>query len=118
MFVAAGAQSMREREQCALFHVEHALLLQPGVGRERGVEQHGDRKVARGRTRIDEDPFAARCSGLPIGDVADESGKVDVETIRFCVQQPPLGAQRLELTPHLPNSALHKRVGRPILPDL
>ena len=45
--VAAGLEAEGEGGERRLLDVEHAAALDPAVGRERGVDQDGDREVAR-----------------------------------------------------------------------
>ena len=43
--VAAGRQSVGENQQGLLLHVEHQVAVNPGVGRERDVNQQRDGEI-------------------------------------------------------------------------
>ena len=66
-----------------LLDVEDPPVLEPGVGRQRDVHQHGDREVAGDGAGVDEDPLRPGAAGAPVGDIAHQGREIEIVAVRF-----------------------------------
>ena len=113
--VAAGLQPEGERGQRRLLDVEHAAALDPAVGRERGVDEDGDREVAGPVAGGEVDPVGADAAGGEVGARADQGVHVEFGAVDLGAQQLAPRPQRLEAAPDQADVAPGGRVRLPVL---
>ena len=116
--VAAGLEPEGEGGERRLLDVEHAPALDPGVGRERGVDQDGDGEVARAVAGLEVDAVASRRAGGEVGAGADQRVHVELAAVGLGAQDLAPRPQRLEPAPDQTDVASRRGVGRPVLAGL
>ena len=119
MVIAAGRQAVRKHQQRLLLDVEHAITVDPGIRRERDVDEQRDGKIVRlavaspdGRDR------APATAGAEIAARAHQRVEVEIVPVGLGAHQFMARPQHLETAAHLADVATHGLVRRPALAPL
>ena len=98
--IAAGLQTMRQRDQRLARHGDDRLAVDGALGGTRGIEQHRHGEVALLVARVAEQAFAALPAGETVGGGADQFIEVDLAAFALSRQHLASRTQSLELSPH------------------
>ncbi|MNY06234.1 hypothetical protein D3C86_1389840 [compost metagenome] len=102
---------MGKHQQRFLFHVQHSAIVEPGVGRQRYVDEDRHGKIMRLRAACHMNAVAALSAGGDVASGAHHRVKIEIVAVKLGSQHLVTWPQHLELPPDPADKALGVRVG-------